>query len=318
MILAAESNPVADWFTAMYESNPTLFRIVLLLVVAAVVRWALSFTIRRVVHGVVHGVKKSQNVDQTVELNSSPLIAVRLVQRTRTMGTVLNNLVTWVIVIVTSMLLLGELGFEVTGLIASAGIIGAALGFGAQNVIKDILNGLFMVFEDQLGVGDVVDLGSATGVVEEVAIRVTKVRDVNGTLWFVRNGEILRVGNMSQGWARVVIDLPAPYASDVNAIEETLLAVAQELADDPEWRRKILEDPEIWGIESISAEAVVMRLVLKVRSSEQWDVARELRKRLKATLDEKGIVLPALNRVVFDGLDSLVRTAHVDTGSPGE
>ncbi|MFM6981635.1 MAG: mechanosensitive ion channel family protein [Microbacteriaceae bacterium] len=318
MILAAESNPVADWFTAMYESNPTLFRIVLLLVVAAVVRWVLSFTIRRVVHGVVHGVKKSQNVDQTVELNSSPLIAVRLVQRTRTMGTVLNNLVTWVIVIVTSMLLLGELGFEVTGLIASAGIIGAALGFGAQNVIKDILNGLFMVFEDQLGVGDVVDLGSATGVVEEVAIRVTKVRDVNGTLWFVRNGEILRVGNMSQGWARVVIDLPAPYASDVNAIEETLLAVAQELADDPEWRRKILEDPEIWGIESISAEAVVMRLVLKVRSSEQWDVARELRKRLKATLDEKGIVLPALNRVVFDGLDSLVRTAHVDTGSPGE
>lgn len=318
MILAAESNPVADWFTAMYESNPTLFRIVLLLVVAGVVRWVLSFTIRRVVHGVVHGVKKSQNVDQTVELNSSPLIAVRLVQRTRTMGTVLNNLVTWVIVIVTSMLLLGELGFEVTGLIASAGIIGAALGFGAQNVIKDILNGLFMVFEDQLGVGDVVDLGSATGVVEEVAIRVTKVRDVNGTLWFVRNGEILRVGNMSQGWARVVIDLPAPYASDVNAIEETLLAVAQELADDPEWRRKILEDPEIWGIESISAEAVVMRLVLKVRSSEQWDVARELRKRLKATLDEKGIVLPALNRVVFDGLDSLVRTAHVDTGSPGE
>ncbi|MEY4458220.1 MAG: hypothetical protein RIS25_813 [Actinomycetota bacterium] len=318
MNLAAESNPVADWFTAMYESNPTLFRIVLLLVVAGVVRWVLSFTIRRVVHGVVHGVKKSQNVDQTVELNSSPLIAVRLVQRTRTMGTVLNNLVTWVIVIVTSMLLLGELGFEVTGLIASAGIIGAALGFGAQNVIKDILNGLFMVFEDQLGVGDVVDLGSATGVVEEVAIRVTKVRDVNGTLWFVRNGEILRVGNMSQGWARVVIDLPAPYASDVNAIEETLLAVAQDLADDPEWRRKILEDPEIWGIESISAEAVVMRLVLKVRSSEQWDVARELRKRLKSTLDDKGIVLPALNRVVFDGLDSLVRTAHVDTGSPGE
>lgn len=321
MFRAAEAtmwDSIGGWFVAMYESNPTLFRVVTLVVGAAVLRWVLSFLIRRVIRGIVAGVKRTQNVEHTVEINSSPLLAVRVVQRTRTMGNVLNNLMTWSVVLVTSMLLLGELGFEVSGLIASAGILGAALGFGAQNVIKDLLNGLFMVFEDQLGVGDVVDLGEATGVVEEVGVRVTKVRDVNGTLWFVRNGEILRVGNMSQGWARVVLDLPAPYNTDIDAVEETMLTVAKDLADDPDWRRKILEDPEIWGIESISAEALVIRLVLKVRSSEQWDVARELRKRLKAALDEKGIVLPTLNRVVFDGIDSLVRTELSKNGIPTE
>ena len=231
MIFAAESNPVADWFTAMYESNPTLFRIVLLLVVAGVVRWVLSFTIRRVVHGVVHGVKKSQNVDQTVELNSSPLIAVRLVQRTRTMGTVLNNLVTWVIVIVTSMLLLGELGFEVTGLIASAGIIGAALGFGAQNVIKDILNGLFMVFEDQLGVGDVVDLGSATGDrtrvlgVEEGVVRLDDLERREGAvvetgrgIAFAEDGHAQPVSAQVMGQLKQRLDDVGGHASDARAI----------------------------------------------------------------------------------------------------
>src|SRR5699024_8142274 len=122
--------------------------------------------------------------------------------------------------------------------------------------------------------GDIVDLGEASGVLENVGIRVTQVRDVVGTLWFVRNGEILRVGNMSQGWARALIDLPIPYTADVELAKKTMLATADELAEDPEYSAVIMEAPEIWGIESLSSQAVVVRLVVKTRPSEQWGIAR--------------------------------------------
>lgn len=290
-------------FGLFIEENGTAFRILGVIIGAVILRWILLISIRRVVDRVVSGVKKAQAVEHTVELSASPLHAVRVVQRTRTIGSVLRNLVTWSIVAVTIVLILSELNFSVTALIASAGVLGAALGFGAQSLVKDMLNGLFMVFEDQLGVGDIVDLGEVAGVVEAVGVRVTQVRDVGGTLWFVRNGEILRVGNKSQGWARVIIDLPAPYTSDVEAVEQTMLETAQKMADDPRWKRKVLEKPEIWGIESISAEALVVRLVMKVRGPDQFEVARELRLRLKLALDEVGVALPALNRVVMDGLD---------------
>ena len=292
-------------FLATYD---TPFRIAGVIIGALVLRWVLVVVIRRVVDQVVSGVKKAQNVDDTVELSASPLMAVRVVQRTRTMGTVLNNLVTWSIVAVAIVLVLGELNFSVTALIASAGILGAALGFGAQNVVKDMLNGLFIVFEDQLGVGDIVELqstqGPVTGVVETVGVRVTQVRDVHGTLWFVRNGEIITVGNKSQGWARVIIDLPAPYTSNVDEVQEVMLRTAPELADEPEYKRKVLEAPEIWGIESVSAEALVIRLVMKVRTADQFDIARVLRLRLKLALDQMGVAVPSLNRIVMDGIDA--------------
>ena len=296
-------------FAVTYEAP---LRIIAVIVGAVILRWILLIVIGRVVDRVVYGVKKAQNVEHTTEISASPLHAVRVVQRTRTMGSVMRNLVTWAIVSVAFVLVLSELNFSVTALIASAGILGAALGFGAQSVVKDMLNGLFMVFEDQLGVGDIVDLGEAIGVVENVGVRVTQVRDVNGTLWFVRNGEILRVGNKSQGWARVIIDLPVPYTSDVHAVEDVLLTTAIAMSDDPVWKRKVLETPEIWGIESISAEALVVRLVMKGRTADQFEIARELRLRLKLALDDMGVSLPALNRVVMDGLD---RTAP-RKGSP--
>jgi small conductance mechanosensitive channel len=292
-------------FLTTYEAP---FRIIGVIIGAVILRWVLIAIIHRVVDRVVSGVKKAQNVDDTVELSASPLHAVRVVQRTRTMGTVLNNLVTWAIVAVAIVLVLGELDFSVTALIASAGILGAALGFGAQNVVKDMLNGLFMVFEDQLGVGDIVELqstqGPVSGVVEIVGVRVTQIRDVNGVLWYVRNGEIINVGNKSQGWARVIIDLPAPYTSNVDEVQEVMLATANAMAAEPEYKRKVLEPPEIWGIESISAEALVIRLVMKVRSGDQFDMARALRLRLKLALDELGVAVPSLNRIVMDGIDA--------------
>jgi small conductance mechanosensitive channel len=297
-------NTIGDATVSFLDTWRIPVRIVAIIVISIIVRAVLQLGIRRVTNRIVSGVKKKENVDDTQALFASPLAAVRLVQRTRTVGAVLSNAVTAIIAIVASLLIVGTFGESITGAFALiTAALGAGLGFGAQNIVKDVLSGLFMVAEDQLGVGDVVDLGPATGVVEDVGIRITKVRDVNGTLWFVRNGEILRVGNMSQGWSRVIIDLAVPYDADSTAVQERMLATATTLASESKWRSRVLEKPEIWGIESISAEAVVIRLVLKTRSNSKDDVARELRSRLKKTLDDMGVRLPALNSIVLSGYE---------------
>ncbi|MET0480880.1 MAG: mechanosensitive ion channel domain-containing protein [Mycetocola sp.] len=281
-----------------------LVAIAIIIVGALVASWLLHFVIRRIVNQIVSGVKKNQGAEDTQALNVSPLAAVRLVQRTRTLGTVLGNIVNVTVVIITIVLIVNQIDQNIIGSLALlTAALGAGLGFGAQNIVKDVLNGLFMVMEDQLGVGDVVDLGPATGVVERVGIRITQVRDVNGTLWFVRNGEILRVGNMSQGWARVIVDLAVPYDADVEAVQDRMMEAASSLAQDPKWRSRILERPELWGIESISEEALVIRLVVKTRPTAKDDVARELRARLKAGTDAMGIQLPTLKSVVLEGFD---------------
>ncbi|MFP3465138.1 mechanosensitive ion channel family protein [Leifsonia sp. SIMBA_070] len=272
---------------------------------AFLLAWILRVVIRNVVARIVSGVKKGQNVSDTQALVASPLAAVRLVQRTRTLGSVLTNIVHVTIGIIALILILNVFVPNVLGSFALlTAALGAGLGFGAQNIVKDVLNGLFMVMEDQLGVGDVVDLGPATGVVEAVGIRVTQVRDVNGTLWFVRNGEILRVGNMSQGWARVIIDLAVPYDADMEAVQAKMLETANALATSTKWRSRILEKPELWGLESISADAMVIRIVLKTRTTARDDVSRELRLRLKQALDEMQVKLPSLSAVVLSGFDS--------------
>lgn len=311
-----------DGFVAWWESLgawQVLFRVLIIIVSAVVVRIILQFVINRTVRSIVSGVKKKQGVDDTQALNATPLAAVRVVQRTRTLGGVLSSLVTTVVVIVAVLLVITTISPDAAGafsLITAA--IGAGLGFGAQNIVKDVLNGLFMVIEDQLGVGDVVDLGPATGVVEAVGIRITDIRDVNGTLWHVRNGEIVRVGNISQGWARAIIDLAVPYESDIDEVEALILKTALDLADEPKWKRLIMEKPEVWGIESISAEAIVIRLVVKTRTSAKDDVARELRARLKRTLDGAGIRLPALNSIVLSGFEGAgsIRGARPPKTSP--
>lgn len=282
-----------------------LLAALLIVVGAFLLSWLLRVVIRRVVKQIVSGVKKGQSVTDTQALVASPLAAVRVVQRTRTLGSVLSNIVNVTIGIIAIILILNIFAKDALGSFALlTAAIGAGLGFGAQNIVKDVLNGLFMVMEDQLGVGDVVDLGSATGVVEAVGIRVTQVRDVNGTLWFVRNGEIVRVGNMSQGWSRVIIDLAVPYDTDIEAVQEKMLATATALATNPKWRSRVLEKPELWGLESISADAMVIRIVLKTRTTAKDDVSRELRSQLKRALDEMGVKLPSLSAVVLSGFDS--------------
>jgi small-conductance mechanosensitive channel len=303
-MLKAQSNFWTDLGNWAIESGWLLARVAAIIVGAFLLSWILRVVIRRVVRQIVSGVKKNQNVTDTQALVASPLAAVRVVQRTRTLGTVLTNIVNVTIGIVAIILVIDQIAPNALGSLALlTAALGAGLGFGAQNIVKDVLNGLFMVMEDQLGVGDVVDLGAATGVVEAVGIRVTQVRDVNGVLWFVRNGEILRVGNMSQGWSRVIVDLAIPYDADVDAVESKLMESATALATSPKWRSRILEKPEVWGLESISDDAMVIRIVLKTRTTAKDDVSRELRMRLKTAVDEMGVKLPSLNTVVLTGFD---------------
>ena len=304
-----------DTFGSFLSEDETVARVGLTLLGGILTVLIFRFAIQRVVNRVVTGVKARHGAEDTQALTTSPVEAMRRVQRTRTMGSVLNGFAGWTIGIIVVLMVLADVGVSVTPLIASAGILGAALGFGAQSVVRDVLNGLFMVFEDQLGVGDIVNVGEVSGVVERLGIRVTEIRDVDGTLWFVRNGEILRVGNYSQDWARVVVDLPVPYESDIDAVKDTLLAAAKGFSAQPEWRRKVLEDPEVWGLESISAEALIMRLVLKVRGGEQWTAKRALHEYLKTALDRAGIDLPPLNRAVLDGMEG-VRSPSKRPSSP--
>lgn len=270
--------------------------------------WVLRLVINRVVNRIVSGAKSKANVDDTQALERSPLASVRLVQRTRTLGSILHNIVNVTIVVIALLLIVNVFAPNaLASLTLLTAAIGAGLGFGAQNIVKDVLNGIFIVAEDQVGIGDVVDLGLATGIVEYVSVRVTHVRDVNGTLWYVRNGEITRIGNLSQGWSRVIIDLSVAVDSDIEEVEKAMLDTAKGLAKDPKWRTRILEQPEVWGLESISGDALVIRLVMKTRANAKDDVARELRMRLKHAVDEMGITLPALNTIMPTGIEGALR-----------
>lgn len=290
------------------ETGWNLLRVGCIIVGAILLGWILRLVIRRVVRRIVEGAKTKANVDDTQALERSPLASVRLVQRTRTLGSILQNVVNVAIVIVSLLLIVNVLAPTALGsLTLLTAAIGAGLGFGAQNIVKDVLNGIFIVAEDQVGIGDVVDLGLATGIVEYVAIRITHVRDVNGTLWYVRNGEILRIGNMSQGWSRVIIDLAVPVDADIDEVEHQMLEAAKTLAKDPKWRTRVLEKPEIWGLESVSGDALVIRLVMKTRANAKDDVARELRMRLKHSIDEMGLTLPQLNSIMLTGLEGAQR-----------
>ncbi|GAA4482886.1 mechanosensitive ion channel family protein [Microbacterium panaciterrae] len=278
----------------------------IVIAVCVLIAFVLRLVIRRVVRRIVAGAKSKAKVDDTQALERSPLADMRLVQRTRTLGSILQNIVNVTLVIVALVLCVNIVEPTLLGsLTLLTAAIGAGLGFGAQNIVKDVLNGMFIVAEDQVGIGDVVELrlasGGATGVVEYVSVRVTQVRDVNGTLWYVRNGEITHLGNMSQGWARAIVDLGVPADADLSAVEDAVLATAQGLAKDPKWRTRIIEKPELWGLESITGDALVVRIVIKTRANTMDDVARELRVRLRDTMLGMDLTVPSMQSVQLTG-----------------
>ncbi len=220
-------------------------------------------------------------------------------QRARTLGTVLKSIATSLIYGFAVLMVLGEFGVNLGPLIAGAGVVGIALGFGAQTIVRDFLSGIFMMLEDQYGVGDVIDFGETAGVVEEISLRTTQLRDVHGTVWFVPNGEIKRVGNKSQLWSRTVLDIDVAYDTDLGRAGEIIKGVAIELYEEQPEKATIIEPPEIWGVERFGDNSITIRLAVKTEPLEQWAVGRELRGRLKRALDEAGIEIPFPQRTVW-------------------
>lgn len=219
-------------------------------------------------------------------LESSILQAERRRQRADTIGSVLKNVVSLTLFVIVVLTILPLFGIDLTAVIAGTSLVGVALAFGAQNVVKDFLSGMFMLLEDQYGVGDVIDVKEASGTVEAVGLRTTRLRDEFGTVWYVRNGEIVRVGNQSQGFARVVLDVPIAAESDLESASAAMLAVAQEMQSDPDWAGQFLSDPELQGVQELTREETVIRLVARVGPGQQFAIARELRRRIRERLDE--------------------------------
>ena len=224
------------------------------------------------------------------------LIDERRKQRVRALGSVLRSAASVTIFSIAGLTILGDLGINLAPLLASAGVVGIAIGFGAQNLVRDYLSGIFMLVEDQYGVGDVITVGDATGTVETVTLRITRLRSVNGIVWHIRNGAIEKVGNESQGWARAVLDFPVPYTADLATIRALLADAAEGMWNEPVWRTVMIEKPEVWGAQQVDMTpppTVTMRVVVKTAPLRQWEVEREMRARVKAALDAAGIRPPS-------------------------
>ena len=187
------------------------------------------------------------------------------------------------------LMILETLSVNLAAIGIGASIIGVAVGFGSQALVRDFISGLFMLVEDQYGVGDVIDTGAATGTVEGVSLRTTRLRDAEGVVWHVPNGEIRRVGNKSQQWAQAILDVTIAYDSDISVAEAAIQGAADALANDAEFGPLIIGPPEVLGVEQILNAQISIRFAVKTKPLEQWRVARELRARVKLALDDAGI-----------------------------
>lgn len=298
--LAPASKDQAFWETARDWLMGVPLQVLTVLLVALVVQIVFSRVIKRVVRRAserakVERLAQMRKVTRTAEL-SDLLLNQRTEQRAAAIGSLLRSVVAISVWTIALLMILPLLGVNVAPLLASAGVVGVALGFGAQTLIKDYISGISIIIEDQYGVGDVVDVGEAIGTVEEVSLRYTRLRDLTGVVWYVRNGEILRVANRSQGWTLAVVDIPIAYNEDIEKVRAIVDRVALDMDEDPDYDDLLLGRPAFAGVESVSGEAVVIRITAKAAPEKQVSVARTIRERMKLAFDRAGIVVPVLVR----------------------
>ena len=276
-----------------------LIILVLAIIARRVVRRAIDHMVERIASDKKHA--EEDEAARTAEEGRTwdPERTERSSQRATTLGTLFKSVATTIVWAVALMMLLGEFDVNLGPLIAGAGIVGVAVGFGAQSLVRDLLTGVFMLIEDQYGVGDVVDLGDAVGTVESVGLRTTRLRDISGTVWHVPNGAIARVGNMSQLWARVPLDLDVAYDTDLDRAMEIIKRVADDVWHEQGENTTVLEEPSVVGVQAFGADAVTIRVMVKTEPSEQWATARLLRKRVKDAFDSAGIEIPFPQRTVW-------------------
>lgn len=282
-----------DEFVAWVVGAP--LRILLIIVLAYVLRWVVYRAIRSMENTAIERVDRRGGALDHLVTAVTGAEAERRRQRARTLASLLRSISTFVIGSIALLTVMAEIGLPLGPLLASAGVGGLAVGFGAQSLVKDFLSGIFMIVEDQYGVGDVIDTGEAIGTVEEVTLRITRLRDAEGVVWFIRNGEIVRIGNRSQGWAVATIDIPVAYDEDPARVVEVLTQVAAEVHADPAWTARLLEPPSVAGVQSVAGGTMTIRMFAKSPPGEQWGVQREVLARAKRALDAAGIRGPRLS-----------------------
>jgi moderate conductance mechanosensitive channel len=248
---------------------------------------------------------------------ANPVAAARRTQRARTIGSVLRSTAAIVIGSIAVLLILDQVGVNIAPFIASAGIVGVAFGFGAQSLVKDFLSGLFMLLEDQYGVGDVVDVGPAQGTVEEVGLRVTKIRDADGTLWYVANGTMTRVGNKTQGWANAVVEVKVDYFADLDQVRDLLVDAATGLAQDPRIADDLEGSPTVTTAEDLTFDAVTLKVTQRTTPSRQWAVARALRVAARRALEEADIPLAGQRDLLTAHRERAAAEGEDTPGGPG-
>ena len=313
------STKAAD-LTTVYLDGPirSAIRIGFVVLIALVVRTAAHRAIRKVT------TRATKNGDNGGDRAHLLLFRERRLQRAAALGSILSNAASLTIFGIAAVIILGDLGVNLAPLLASTAVLGVALGFGAQNLVQDFLAGVFMLVEDQYGVGDVIDVGGTSGTVEAVSLRITRLRDVNGVVWHVRNGTITKAGNKSQGWARAVVDFPVPYRHDIPQVRQVMAQTATAMWQEPAWHEIILEEPEVWGVQTLYTDAVLLRVVARTVPLRQWEVQRELTERLKTALDASGLadgseVAPGDDAVadgVFAGAQPLAAPASPAAAPP--
>ncbi len=294
-----------EWFVGVPMT------ILLILLVAFLLRWLVHRSIDRLVRSAISRREADEQRRQEVATGDLPVVkrqarrAARVLSRSglidqgrhdrrvTTLGSVLRSVASVVIWTVAALMVLDQLKVNLAPLLASAGVGGIAVAFGAQSLVKDFLSGLFMMFEDQYGVGDVIDVGEAIGTVEEISLRVTRLRDPNGVVWYVRNGEIVRVANKSQGWSTAMVDVPIAATEDVASALTVLRDELAEMDQDPQWSGILLERPNVLGVETVTGTTVTLRVLAKCEANQHFSVQREIRERAIVAFHRAGIRAPA-------------------------
>ena len=284
----------------LFLAKPAKLGLILLLA------WLASMLARRAIRRFTRGLGHVRvDVGTAVDRSPGTLLRThpantRATQRAETVGALLGSVATFLIWTVAVLMAFGELGLELGPLLAGAGIVGVAVGFGAQNLVRDFISGIFMLIEDQYGVGDVIDAGPATGTVEGVSLRTTRLRDIEGNVWHIPNGTIARVANKSQQWSRSLLDLPVPYDTDTEKALALMREVAAAIWHDDAWSKSLLEEPEVWGVENLGTDGLTIRLAAKTKPLMQWKVGREIRRRVKGAFDAAGIEISVPQRMVWE------------------
>ncbi len=274
----------------------TVIEIVLTVVLALLCRVVLHKLVRRAVAKADQrlGEHTALEIGRSASMVSTPtgLNTSRGAQRTKTLGSVLMSVTDAVLVLTVILTVLNSININIRPALASAGILGVAIGFGAQSLVKDLFAGIFMIMEDQYGVGDIIEIDKLKGTVRTVGFRVTEVQDFNGEVWYIRNGDISTVGNVSQGYSQSFVDLLVSVEEDPHRVIKVLSRMLQRMDSEPDWHNRMLDEPMLLGLTKMDATTATYQVMIKCPPNEQWDVEREIRVRALTTMSQQGIRMP--------------------------